>query len=605
MTVAELIAQGRFSEAADYLRRQLSARPYSIPLLLQVSHACAMSGARQEAILALQKVLAQQPTHGVALANLAVLHAQQGEFAAATKYSQQSVRQDPRNPERHRQLAMLWAYRYRYDYASDALTEALRLAPGRHGWRADLIDYLKKANRSDQIPQHIALLRASPGDPDECEALLTLLSCASGQSEWTTAEAYEDQLPDSLERHIRRRSALDPIASTRLMFFVDDPEMIFRATVTPQIHRQIPPPVPAKRADGKQMVCYLSADIRSHPVAQMLLPVLRAHDRTRFHIVLGALAPQDASSIAQAIYDLVDAVIPLYEMGDREAAQTLRERGVHVIVDLGGVTLGSRTNILSFRPAPRQLLWLGCPVTTGFHHYDGWVVDDVVAPPGYESFCSEPLIRLPVCYHPIGLGESAGSSSKQRADFLWPQDAVIVGLLMQASRITVRFLRQVVAVIAAHPRAVLVLRVAEERRSEALTTLTLWGLPDDRVRFIQRIPERADYLALIRNLDLFVDSVPYGGHSTVGEALSLGVPVVASWGKTVHARVAGSMMTALGLDDLVAQDLAAQMRQLHTLLSDQELRRHWRERFAAAAQQEETTRQQVLTRHLERALNPT
>ena len=599
MTVAELIAQGRFSEAVDQLRKQLSARPHYIPLLLQLSHACAMSGARQEAIVALQKVLSQQPTHVVALANLAVLHAQQGELAAATKYSQQAVRQDPRNPERHRQLAMIWADRYRYDYASDVLTEALRLAPGRHGWRADLIDYLKRANRSDQIPLHITQLRASPGDPDECEALLTLLSRASGQSEWSSAAAYEEQLPDALARHMNRRSASEPIGSSRLMFYVDDPGIIFRATVTPQVHRYTAPPIPAARADGKQVVCYLSADIRTHPVAQMLLPVLQAHDRTRFHLVLGALAPQDGSSIAQAIYNLFDEVIPLYEKGDREAAQMLRERGVHVIVDLGGITLGSRTNILSFRPAPRQLMWLGCPITTGFHHYDGWVVDDVVASPGYEVFCSESLIRLPVCYHPISLGESHGCSNKQRLDFLWPEDAVIVGLLMQASRITVRFLRQAVAVIAAHPRAVLVLRVVQERRSEALASLALWGLPAERVRFIQHIAERADYLALIRNLDLFLDSVPYGGHSTVGEALALGVPVVTCWGKTVHARVAGSMLTAVGLDDLVAPDLAGQMHRLHALLADEELRRYWRERFASAAEQDEMIRHQTLARSLE------
>jgi predicted O-linked N-acetylglucosamine transferase (SPINDLY family) len=383
------------------------------------------------------------------------------------------------------------------------------------------------------------------------------------------------------------------------MFYVDDPATIFKATVTPRAARQISHPAPTERPDGRKVICYLSADIRTHPVAQMLLPVLRAHDRARFHLILGALAPHDGSNIAQEIYTLFDEHVPLYEMGDREAAQTLRDRGVHVIVDLGGITLGSRTNILSFRPAPRQLMWLGCPITTGFHHYDGWVVDDVVAPPGYEAFCSEPLIRLPVCYHPISLGESAGPSGKQRADFHWPEDAVIVGLLMQPSRITVSFLRQMVGVIATHPKAVLVLRVAHDQRPEALVTLKQWGLSEERVRFIQHIAERADYLALIRNLDLFVDSVPYGGHSTVGEALKLGVPVVACWGETVHARVAGSMMTALGLSDLVATDLPSQLRQLDSLLNSHELRRHWRERFAAATRHDETARQRTLVRHLE------
>jgi predicted O-linked N-acetylglucosamine transferase (SPINDLY family) len=388
------------------------------------------------------------------------------------------------------------------------------------------------------------------------------------------------------------------------MFHVDDPSVIFRAVATPRTTSPTITRPPPAREDGKQVVCYLSADIRAHPVAQMLLPVLRAHDRTRFHLVLGALAPQDSSTIAQAIYDLFDEVIPLYEKGDREAAQTLQSHGVHTIVDLGGVTLGSRSNILSFRPAPRQFLWLGCPITTGLHHYDAWVVDAVVAPPGYETFCTEPLVRLPVCYHPISLGESAGPSDKQRVDFLWPEDGVIVGLLMQPSRITAPFLRQMVAVVAPHPNAVLVLRVAQEHRSQALATLDSWGLPEDRVRFIQHITERADYLALIRNLDLFVDSVPYGGHSTVGEALQLGVPVVSCWGSTVHSRVAGSMMTTLGLADLIAQDFASQLRLLHTLIGDPELRRQWKARFALAARQDERQRHHQLTRHLERTYHP-
>lgn len=604
MTVASLIAQGCFAEAADQLRELLAARPHSIPLLLQLSHACALSGARHEAMLALQKVLALQPNHLAALANLAVLHAQIGELTAATKYSQLAVRQDPRNPERHHQLAMIWADRYRYDYASDAMAEALRLAPNRHGWRADLIDYLRKASRNDLIPRHISLLRAMPGDPDELEALLTLLHHAAAYSDWETMAPYEEQLPHALERFLTRRPAANPVGSTRLMFHVDDPAAIFRATVTPPSSRLLPGPLPAPQADGRRVLCYLSADIRNHPVAQMLLPVLRAHDRTRLRVILGALAPRDDSTIAESLYDLFDEVVPLYDRSDREAAEMLRERGVQTLVDLGGTTLGARTNILSYRPAPRQLLWLGCPITTGQHHYDGWVVDNVVATTGYEASCSEPLVRLPVCYHPISLGESSGPSDKQRADFLWPQDGIMVGLLMQPSRISVAFLRQVVAVVAAQPSAVLVLRVVKEQRSKALATLVAWGLPEERIRFIQHIAERADYLALIRHLDVFVDSVPYGGHSTVGEALSMGVPVVASWGATVHARVGGSMMIAMGLGDLVAPDLGSQLRHLQQLLDDSDLRNHWRQRFANAARMQETARNQDLVHHLENVFFP-
>jgi len=82
------------------------------------------------------------------------------------------------------------------------------------------------------------------------------------------------------------------------------------------------------------------------------------------------------------------------------------------------------------------------------------------------------------------------------------------------------------------------------------------GIAADRLVFAERVPLE-EHLARHRHADLFLDTQPYGAHTTASDALWAGVPVLTIAGPTFSARVATSLLHAAGLPELVTHDLAA------------------------------------------------
>ena len=64
-----------------------------------------------------------------------------------------------------------------------------------------------------------------------------------------------------------------------------------------------------------------------------------------------------------------------------------------------------------------------------------------------------------------------------------------------------------------------------------------------------------EHFARHRLADLFLDTLPYNGHSTTSDALWAGLPVLTCAGDTFVSRVAGSLLHAIGLPELVTTSL--------------------------------------------------
>ena len=133
-----------------------------------------------------------------------------------------------------------------------------------------------------------------------------------------------------------------------------------------------------------------------------------------------------------------------------------------------------------------------------------------------------------------------------------------------------------------------------------LRHLTDWGIARERIHGLPRLPSRTDYLASLTTLDFIIDTSPYGGHSTVGEALCLGIPVLTHLGSTTTGRVGASMMHHLGLGDLVPQSLDERLATLATLAKNADTRAAWTARFQTASTRTKATNL-ALVRALEQA----
>ncbi len=518
-----------------------------------------------------------------------------GDHKQAIQFSQMAVRNKPHDGALHYHLGLAWKFYRNPEHALQAVDQALRIRPLTIPWMELRLELLIVLRREQEAVEEANRILGMPEGRQNLQALQTLDMAYAMQSDWEKLGRNIDALQLALQRP---EAALNP---TSIMMSIDDPKILthvgrnsaqsyFKCT------RQS-----RKWIGGKIILGYYSADFREHPVAYMMLDVLSRHDRELFEIVLIRLTPADDSVICRKIAALVDRELDISTASDLVSLRQIQDAGIDVIIDLTGLTRGHRADLLARRPCSTQILWLGCAVSTGCSHYDAFIVDSIVAPEGYDKFCSEPLVRLPCCYHPISCGLGDGASTLCREQLGIPSDVILIGILQQPNRIRAEFIEGIARVLTHHPHAHLMIRIKPSSVSQAGALLSAWGILPDRIHYVDRFEERSDYLQVIRLLDLAIDSYPYGGHSTTGEAISLGTPVLTCAGKTIHSRVAASMMYDFGLIDLVTNSPQEQCDMLQKLLSQPGLLATWKRRFQEAAALPTDMRHNRLVRELENA----
>ena len=599
--VAELIKNKHWAAAEERLQAIKANKPFDPQVLFNLGFVLKQLNRRDEALQFFRQCVHVAPDHVPALVNLSYLLEQQGDLRQAIRYAQMAVKKAPNDGERHQHLSILWSHLRNPDYALEANTHALALRPQAVDWRIHRMRLLAFMERKDEALAEARRILTFPEHAENLDAFLVINEILSSRSDWHGLS----NLKESLNRAVAR--PLAKASPTLLMMTFDDPGLINRLgqnyaeAMIPKRSPHFKPGHNVGESQPRMVLGYFTSDAREHPVAQMLIEVLSRHDRTRFEVVLVRLTPLDTSDIGQEVHKRIDRTLDLTHDSDTQAVEKIRASGIDILIDLMGLTAGNRLPILAARACRAQVLWLGCPVSTGTNLYDAFLVDDQVAPAGYEQFCTEPLLRLPCCYHPISVGLNPVRSTASRHELGIPSDVVVIGMLQQSNRIRPEFAEKVARVLAAHPQVHLMLRVSIDARPAVSARLAEWGIPADRVHFFKRLEQRSEYLRLTELLDLVIDSHPYGGHSTTGEALALGTPVLASAGSSIHARVAASMMHDLGLLDLVSNSVEEQMATLDQLLSEPEKLVEWKRRFAEAASQSAEARHMRLTRALENA----
>jgi predicted O-linked N-acetylglucosamine transferase (SPINDLY family) len=332
-------------------------------------------------------------------------------------------------------------------------------------------------------------------------------------------------------------------------------------------------------------VGYVSPDLRDHSVAHFLLPVLEAHDPRAVAVFAYAhvLAPDAVTARFRA---LPLTYRPIAELDDDAVARLVAGDGIDVLVDLAGHMADGRLAVFARKPAPVQLTWLGYPDTTGLAAIDGRLTDAVADPPGEaDALAVETLVRLPRTawtFRPL-----------HPAPAPRPRDAgrpLTFGGFNNLAKVGPETLAAWAELLATTPDARLVLKCRGlGSRSAAAATRAVFaarGVADDRVELRGWEPEAAGHLAAYHAVDIALDTFPYGGTTTTCEALYMGVPVVTLAGDRHAARVGASLLHTLGLDELVAGDVAGYVQRARALAADRArlagLRAGLRARFEAS-----------------------
>ena len=399
---------------------------------------------------------------------------------------------------------------------------------------------------------------------------LSLLVHESRQAcDWSTLDADTQALLDMLDRaDDRATELLSPFA---LLPIEATPAQQWRigSLRTQGLTRGVQPLSPAigPRRPGPVRVGYLSADFCRHATSVLMMEQLERRDRTRFEVFLYSHSLEDGSAIQHRIRAACDRYLDVTHLSHDAVAQRIREDGIDIMVDLKGHTRDSRFEILARRPAPVQVAYLGYPATTGADFIDYLIGDPVVTPLSHGDRYSECIAQMPNSYQPNDTQRPL-PPAPDRATLGLPTDAVVLCCFNQTYKVSPAMVDLWAQILRQSPRAVLWMLAWNPHAQQRLRAeLARRGVAASRLYFAPKLG-LADHLARLRCADLFLDTWPCNAHTTASEALWAGVPVLTVPGETFASRVAASLASACGLQELVCADAPGYVQRATALAND-------------------------------------
>jgi protein O-GlcNAc transferase len=359
---------------------------------------------------------------------------------------------------------------------------------------------------------------------------------------------------------------------------------------------------PAERRP-RLRIGYLSEDFHDHATAYLLAEALENHDRTRFEIFAYSYGPEDKGATRARLREACDHWVELGALSEAESAKRIYVDGIDILVDLKGHTGRARTGILAARPAPLQVAWLGFPGTFGGTRMDYIIADSFVIPHGAEGDYAEKVVRLPLCYQPNDSRRPRAQTREPRARWGLPEDAFVVAVFNNSFKINAEAFAVWISVLQANPDAVLWFVEFHPAASASLRNMAqAVGIDPARLVFAPRVAQ-AEHLKRLSAADLFLDTWPCGGHTTASDALWAGVPLVAWTGRTFASRVAGSLLHALGFDELITESQTAYHSLAQHLAKDREALAQLRQRLEDAVRASPLFDGKAFVRPLEQAFD--
>jgi len=306
---------------------------------------------------------------------------------------------------------------------------------------------------------------------------------------------------------------------------------------------------------GKIKIGYLSGDLHMHAVGLLTPELFELHDRSKFEIYAFCWTPESAQPQRKRILAAMDHLVRLDGVDDATAARLIAQAGIDVLVDLQGLTSGARPAILGYRAAPVQVSYLGLPGTSALPGVDWIVADHYVMPPELEPYCTEQPIRLPHCYQ-VSDRKRDVAPRPQRSSYGLPEDRFVYCSFNNTFKFTPEVFGAWMRILGQVPGSVLWLLADNDTARDNLQRAALaQGVAADRLVFAPRVAP-PEYLARFQCADLMLDTFPYNAGTTASDALWMGTPIVTLSGRSYISRMAGSLLTAVGLPELATASLA-------------------------------------------------
>ena len=307
--------------------------------------------------------------------------------------------------------------------------------------------------------------------------------------------------------------------------------------------------VPEMGAKPRLRIGYVSSDLRGHAIGYLMAEIFELHDRDKVEIYAYYTGPAITDPMMQRISATVDRWFDVTAVSDDQMSELIHSHEVDILVDVNGPTRDGRPKVFARKPAPIIVNWLGFPGTTGSPYHNYIIADTFVIPPGSEIYYTEKVVRLP-CYQPNDRKRLV-DDTPTRAEVGLPEEALVFCCFNGTQKISRVMFACWMTILQAVPNSVLwILSASAEVDQRLVQHAAAYGIEGSRLIFAEH-RRNAQHLARYPLADLFLDTWPYGAHTTSSDALWMGVPVLTLAGSSFASRVCGSLLSAAGLPELV------------------------------------------------------
>jgi predicted O-linked N-acetylglucosamine transferase (SPINDLY family) len=577
------LAAGRDNESLALLRRATAQDPTNPEALFHLGNLLSLRKEYPAAVEAYQRALLFAPRHPELLVNLGITHAQSGDLAEAEASYREALLRQPAHSGALGNLAQLLFAREQYSGALESYDRLLALMPqaGSEIWNNRGI-CLHKLGDPAAAEQSFRRALALQPDAAEINANLGLLLYEQRRYEaagpllhkarrldpqrlLVAAQALDVDLQfahwDDFER--RRDEILAAVAAFErdsrqsvppylLLAICDDPALQ-RIAATRWAWPAIPAPA-MKRRDREPgaplRLGFVATAFHEQPVSRLIVELFERLDHGRYALHAYALG----HGHSDALRSRVERAAKLADLGHPSSAaiaERIRSDGIDMLFDLAGHTGQARPDLFAAKPAPVQVNFLGYPGTLGAAYVDFILTDDYTTPPSAGGDFIERPVSLGACYMPSD-GDRTPAPTPPRSAYGLADDALVLMSQAAAYKIHPEVFDVWMRLLRGLPDALLWLRpVHATAQANLRREAERRGVDPRRLVFTPTEPLDR-YLARYALADLYLDTWPYGSHTTVNDALSSGLPVATMTGRSMAARGSASQLHAVGMPELVA-----------------------------------------------------
>ena len=595
-----LIDSHRLAEAEPLVRHALQLRPDHAGVQFNRGRICGETGRAGEAELAYQAALACDPGFVGAANNLGLLLQRKGRPEEACEAYRRALTIDPLYARAWNNLGNLLSEQRQRVEARDAYARAVQLDPAYH----HAIGKLSLSSRQlcdwssfDAIEERIRSIVAG-GEPDGLAPFeMLIVGNLSGADHKAIAKAYAWEVHGPALSLPPLVQGIDPARAGSANGSARPDGAAGGATQSPTGGATLSPtgatlsptggatlsPTGVTSSPGRERrlrIGYVSSDYSEHATTHLFAGVLAKHDRKRVEVFCYSTGKPILDAGRQRIIDGCEHFRDFFTVSDDEATAIIMADGIDILVDLKGYTESDRLGIQARRPAPVVVTWLGYPGTLGEPRLADYVIGDaIVTPPEQAGDFSETLALMPHCYQPNDNRRPVGAAVT-RAEVGLPDKALVLCNFNASYKISPQVFELWMEVLRRVPDSVLwLLLTAPEAAANLREEAKRLGIDGKRLIFAPPLAV-ADHVARLKLADLAIDTLPYCSHTTGSDALWAGVPLATRTGSIFASKVAASLLTNIGLPELITDNDADYLALLLDLAQNRKRLRSIRKRLA-------------------------